>query len=74
MAKKIIGYFVYEGDLHVYNVLILIDDGAEGKYTWFNPIRGYTEVDKSFKDGCDPISKEQYIQTTTGYETPEEYL
>lgn len=74
MAKKIIGYFVYEGDLSVGNVLVLIDDGAEGKYTWFNPVRGYTEVDKSFRNECHPISKAEYIAATTGHETPKEYL
>lgn len=74
MAKEVVGYFVYEGDLSVGNVLILIDNGAEGKYVWYNPVRGWTEVDKSFKNECHPISKAEYIAATTGYATPDKYL
>lgn len=75
---KIIGYFVdthgdknYAGD-----VFVAIDEVADhnGNLTIYCPIGQHSAGSSQYIDECEEITKEEYIQASKGYYTPQEYL
>jgi hypothetical protein len=76
---EILGYFL-EPDFHELeplNVMVIYENYHEtkGKFlTYFNPVEGHGEIEQDYFDECEPITKEDYLQASENYYTPEEYL
>lgn len=75
---KIIGYYAdKDKPLGPNTVFVAINEHWDraGKYiTAYCPIGQHGPLDKKYLKECIKISKEQYLQASKGFYTPEEYL
>lgn len=72
--EEILGYYVHEGNLCAEAVYVLIDEGKDGVYTRYNPVRGKEVVSHAFKRAATPITKQQYVAAAGTTVTPVKYL
>lgn len=77
---RVLGYYVHKDrqELWAENVEVVIMDDHEyfqsGKLTFYCPIGQHSNGDMGYLEECLPITKEQYIEASKGFYTPEEYL
>lgn len=71
---KIVGYFKEKGTKsEAQEVFVVIDDKWES-VTKYCPVGHHSEMDRSYLDKCEEITKEEYIKAGGNLDTPSEYL
>jgi hypothetical protein len=74
---KVLGYFVdVDGDkTSPYDVYVAIDDlPAHEKVTMYCPIGQHQEGSREYMNGCNKITKEEYLKASQGLYTPLDYV
>ena len=77
---NIIGYFTDrkhfgEDEINALNVIIAIREIRNNKILIYCPVGQHQEVSKKYlNQRCEQISKEKYLEASSLYYTPKEYL
>lgn len=71
----ILGFYMHKDDedLIAQNVMVVIDEG-HARLTCYSPTEQHSEMDWGYFNQCLPITKEQYLEASKLFYTPNDYL